>query len=176
MEGFVLNTGEAAKLLGVSISTIQRWVKQLKLPMEKNDRGHYLFTEEDIESLKQIHQQIQQGILLSDIAPVYEKKVRKGVLKDAGNDQSIEMFSAKIAEIELKLNAKADSVTSYQLLQHRREIEEMQNHINTLTNRIEMLEKQLAPQASNEKPEILDQGIKAKKTKKKSFVNSIFGF
>jgi chromosome-anchoring protein RacA len=44
-----MNTSEVAKLLGVSTSTIQRWVKQLELPMERNERGHYHFSSEDIE-------------------------------------------------------------------------------------------------------------------------------
>jgi chromosome-anchoring protein RacA len=173
MEGFELNTGEVAKMLGVSISTIQRWVKQLKLPMEKNDRGHYLFKEEDIEILKQIHNQIQQGVLLSDIAPNYEKKVRKGTVKDTDKDQAIELLTAKTAELETRLNEKADSVTTYQLLQHRREIEEMQLQIKTLINRITILEKQIK-ESSETKP--VPEQAKDRKGKKKNFVSTLFGF
>ena len=54
-----MNTSEVAKLLGVSASTIQRWVKQLGLPMEKNERGHYYFCSDDINLLKEIHEQLQ---------------------------------------------------------------------------------------------------------------------
>jgi chromosome-anchoring protein RacA len=176
MEGLELNTGEVAKLLGVSISTVQRWVKQLKLPMEKNDRGHYLFKEEDIELLKEIHQQIQQGVLLSDIAPNYEKKARMGVVKDVENVPAIEKLSSKITELETKLNDKADSVTTYQLLQHRREIEELQNQIKTLTNKIEILEKQLTLQTDAEKKLTHDKVNKVRKNKKKNFVSHLFGF
>jgi chromosome-anchoring protein RacA len=176
MEGFELNTGEVAKLLGVSISTVQRWVKQLKLPMEKNDRGHYLFKEEDIELLKDIHQQIQQGILLSDIAPHYERKARIGVIKDTSSEPAIEKLSSKITELEIKLNDKADSVTTYQLLQHRREIEELQNQIKSLTNKISLLEKQLSPQVDAEKPLTIEKASKERKTKKKNFVSHLFGF
>ncbi|MCL6573756.1 MAG: helix-turn-helix domain-containing protein, partial [Bacillus sp. (in: Bacteria)] len=43
-----MNTSEVAKLLGVSSSTVQRWVKQLRLPMEKNDRFHYHFNSDYI--------------------------------------------------------------------------------------------------------------------------------
>ena len=53
--GKKMNTSEVAKLLGVSSSTIQRWVKQLELPMERNERGHYHFNQEDIDLLKNIH-------------------------------------------------------------------------------------------------------------------------
>jgi chromosome-anchoring protein RacA len=176
MEGLELNTGEVAKLLGVSISTVQRWVKQLKLPMEKNDRGHYLFKEEDIELLKEIHQQIQQGVLLSDIAPNYEKKARIGVVRDVENVPAIEKLSSKINELETKLNDKADSVTTYQLLQHRREIEELQNQIKTLTNKINLLEKQLTPQTDIEKDSPYENIKKERKNKKKNFVSHLFGF
>lgn len=58
-----MNTNEVAKLLGVSASTIQRWIKQLQLPMERNERGHYHFSQEDIELLKEIHEQLQNGTL-----------------------------------------------------------------------------------------------------------------
>jgi chromosome-anchoring protein RacA len=175
MEGLELNTSEVAKLLGVSISTVQRWVKQLKLPMEKNDRGHYLFKEEDIELLKEIHQQIQQGVLLSDIAPSYEKKTRIGVKKDVGDDHALERLSSKITELETKLNGKADSVTSYQLLQHRSEIEELQNQIKTLTNKINMLENQLIPITNAEKSLTHEKESKQRKNKKKNFVSHLFG-
>lgn len=43
-----MNSSEVAKHLGVSTSTVQRWVKQLNLPMERNERGHYTFKEEDL--------------------------------------------------------------------------------------------------------------------------------
>jgi chromosome-anchoring protein RacA len=176
VEGLELNTNEVAKLLGVSISTVQRWVKQLKLPMEKNDRGHYLFKEEDIELLKDIHQQIQQGVLLSDIAPHYEKKARIGVVKECSSDPAIENLSSKMKELETKLNDKADSVTTYQLLQHRREIEELQIQIKTLTNKISLLEKQLSPEHDDEKPLPTEKANKERKTKKKNFVSHLFGF
>jgi chromosome-anchoring protein RacA len=175
MEGFELNTGEVAKLLGVSISTIQRWVKQLELPMEKNERGHYLFKKEDIELLKEIHQKIHQGALLQDIAPAYEKKALKGTAKDSGKDQAVEMLTTRVAELETRVNTKADSVTSYQLLQHRREIEELQNQVKILMERITVLESQLNT-SSNENQLAPDQVNKARKAKKKNFVSSLFGF
>lgn len=75
-----MNTSEVAKLLGVSPSTVQRWVKQLGLPMEKNERGHYYFNDVDIDQLKEIHEQLQSGTLIQDITPIKEKRnSRKGL-------------------------------------------------------------------------------------------------
>ena len=39
-----MNTNMVASELGVSAKTVQRWVKQLNLPAERNELGHYSFT------------------------------------------------------------------------------------------------------------------------------------
>lgn len=172
-----MNTSEVANLLGVSSSTIQRWVKQLELPMERNERGHYYFNHDDIELLKSIQAQIQNGVLLQEIAPVKEKKTRKGTIKAVENNAAVERLFTIVTELEAKVNSKADSVTSYQLLQHRREIEELQGQIKELTNQVEQLQSklnELLPPASIDKTLVFDQD-KGKK-KKKSFVSSLFGF
>lgn len=173
-----MNTNEVAKLLGVSSSTIQRWVKQLELPMDRNERGHYSFKSDDIDLLKEIQDQIQSGSLLQDITPVRENlKPRKGVIKSVGNDKSFEKLVAKVSELEISLNAKADSVASYQLLQHRREIEDLQDQVKDLTQQLELLQTQineLKKPAQIEKPLVLDHG--KVKRKKKNIVSSLFGF
>ncbi|WP_042455705.1 MerR family transcriptional regulator [Neobacillus dielmonensis] len=172
-----MNTGEVAKLLGVSVSTIQRWIKQLDLQMERNERGHYFFREEDINVLKKIHDQLQNGILLQEITPPKDKTVRRGTIKTAGSDEAIEMLNAKIKSLEKDLDGKADSVVSYQLLQHRREIEELQSHVTELSQQIERLQLELAEMKEEQlkdKPMVLNNG--KVKRKKKNFVSSLFGF
>ncbi|WP_312474827.1 MerR family transcriptional regulator [Neobacillus sp.] len=173
-----MNTSDVAKLLGVSTSSIQRWVKQLGLPMEKNERGHYHFTSEDIELLKKIHEQLQNGTLIHDISPLREKKSpRKGVVKAVENDVALEKLFSKVSKLEISLNTKADSVVSYQLLQHRREIEDLQNHVNQLSQQLELLQNQVKEMMSPtqiDKPLVLDHG--KVKRKKKNIVSSIFGF
>jgi chromosome-anchoring protein RacA len=173
-----MNTNEVAKLLGVSTSTIQRWIKQLALPMERNERGHYHFTPEDIDLLKKIHEQLQNGTLLQDLTQVNEKKkMRKGAVKTVENDQAFATLVAKVKELELSLNAKADSVTSYQLLQHRREIEDLQGQVKELSQQVLFLQEQLTElknPSPSEKPLVLEHG--KVKRKKKNFVSSLFGF
>ncbi|EKN65750.1 polar chromosome segregation protein [Neobacillus bataviensis LMG 21833] len=173
-----MNTSEVAKLLGVSSSTVQRWVKQLRLPMEKNERGHYHFSSEDIHLLKEIHEQLQNGTLLHEITPVNEKKnVRRGAVKSVENEQALEKLAAKVSEIEICMHAKADSVASYQLLQHRREIEDLQDQVKILTRQLELLQNQfneLNKPTQTEKLSVFDHS--KVKRKKKNFVSSIFGF
>jgi chromosome-anchoring protein RacA len=176
-EGIYMNTNDVAKLLGVSASTIQRWVKQLQLPMERNERGHYHFNNEDIDLLKNIQEQIQSGVLLQDIAPVQEKKSRKGTVKTIENTVELERLFTIVTELETKMNTKADSVTSYQLLQHRREIEDLQNQVKDLTKLVDSLQSQVAELKKfslPEKPLVLDDS--KVKRKKKNIVSSLFGF
>jgi chromosome-anchoring protein RacA len=173
----MMNTSEVAKLLGVSASTIQRWVKQLELPMERNERGHYHFNNQDIDLLKDIQTQIQNGTLLQEIAPVREKKTRKGIVKVPENNAALERLYTIISELELKVNSKADSVASYQLLQHRREIEDLNNQVTDLTKLVESLQSQVLELRSMtlpDKPLVLDRGNVSRK--KKNFVGSLFGF
>lgn len=178
MEGFEMNTSEVAKLLGVSTSTIQRWVKQLELPMERNERGHYHFSSEDIELLKKIHEQLQNGTLIQEIVPLKEKKnPRKGAVKAVNDNQALENLYSKVSELESNLNSKADSVASYQLLQHRRELEDLQHLVKDLSQQVEQLQKQmneLKMTSQMEEPLVFDHS--KVKRKKKNIVSSLFGF
>ncbi|WP_413309611.1 MerR family transcriptional regulator [Bacillus sp. 1P10SD] len=173
-----MNTSEVAKSLGVSASTIQRWVKQLELPMEKNDRGHYHFTKEDINQLKTIHEQLQNGILLQEITPVKARKsVRKGVVTAIEKDEILEKIIQKVNNLEVSVNTKADSVASYQLLQHRQEIEDLQNQVKHLTKQLSDLDEKFNEMkriAQLDQPLVLNSG--KVKRKKKNIVSSIFGF
>ncbi|WP_249652370.1 MerR family transcriptional regulator, partial [Lysinibacillus sp. D4A1_S13] len=62
-----MNTGMAAKELGVSAKTVQRWVQQLNLPAERNELGHHSFTPEDLDVLKLVKRQISEGTALLDV-------------------------------------------------------------------------------------------------------------
>ncbi|MDR6122869.1 chromosome-anchoring protein RacA [Bacillus sp. SLBN-46] len=173
-----MNTSEVAKSLGVSSSTIQRWVKQLELPMEKNDRGHYHFTSEDIDQLKTIHEQLQNGTLLQEIAPVKARKsFRKGIVTAVEKDEVLEKIMQKVNNLEVSLNTKADSVASYQLLQHRQEIEDLKNQVKHLTKQLGDLDEkfnEMKKKAQIDQPHVLNTG--KIKRKKKNIVSSLFGF
>jgi chromosome-anchoring protein RacA len=168
-----MNTAEVSKLLGVSQSTIQRWVKQLELPMERNERGHYHFNAEDIEILKTIQDQVQNGTLLQEIAAAKEKKPRIALVKKPETDTNMNRIFGKINDLERRLNEKADSVTSYQLLLHRREIEDLQEEIKHLTEKISFLESSLS---CDEKIETPIHEVLSRKPKKRKMLSFLFGF
>ncbi|WP_338452362.1 MerR family transcriptional regulator [Niallia oryzisoli] len=165
-----MNTKAVAKLLGISTSTVQRWVKQLNLEMERNELGHFIFSEEDIELLKQVKQQLQEGVLLQDISIQLPK--RTGIVKQTQANENIFELTHKLKSIENSLNQKADAVVSYQILQHRREMEELQEQISLLTERVTQLENVL-----KEKSEIAasSENENKKPRKKKNFFKLIFG-
>ncbi|WP_338469405.1 MerR family transcriptional regulator [Niallia sp. XMNu-256] len=169
-----MNTKSVADLLGISTRTVQRWVKQLGLEMARNDLGHFIFTEEDIELLKQVKKQLEDGVLLQDIT--VKANNRTGVVRSVQTEMQqtdLEEIEEKIKNLELSLYQKADSVVSYQLLQHRREIEELQNQITNLKEQISNLEKLLIREVQTAAS--LEE-TKIKPRKKKSFLKGIFGF
>ncbi|WP_053366610.1 MerR family transcriptional regulator [Bacillus sp. FJAT-27245] len=172
-----MNSSEVAKLLGVSTSTIQRWVKQLNLPMERNERGHYTFKDEDIALLENIREQIQNGALLQDIAPVNEKQSRKATVKAVEVHPDMDKILLMFSDLERRLDGKADSVTAYQLLQHRKEIEELQEQVAALSA---ALEKWAQPAATielpSEPPFALDAANLGKRKKKRKMMSLFFGF
>ncbi|MFO1445333.1 MerR family transcriptional regulator [Bacillus sp. Bva_UNVM-123] len=173
-----MNTATVAKLLKVSPSTIQRWVKQLDLDMERNELGHYIFTEEDITLLKNVQEQINNGIILQDVT-IKKKKVRKGKLNTPVNTDGMNDLLAKIELIEHTITQKADGVVSYQLLQHRREIEDLQNDVLKLTERIEslqLIQNEMIHSKTDENVIIFDKKKPNRKLKKKNIISSLFGF
>ncbi|WP_191559963.1 MerR family transcriptional regulator [Metabacillus idriensis] len=172
-----MNTSEVAKLLGVSPKTVQRWVKQLNLQMERNELGHYLFTDEDISTLRDIKEQLNQGILFQEVKVAEKKPARKGLVK-ADAQENIPAFQEilqKLAELDQKVNSKADGVVSYQLLQHRREIEELNGRIAELESKIESLEKQ-KEKHPKEQALVFDHSSIPKKQKRRNLISSIFSF
>ncbi|WP_059170552.1 MerR family transcriptional regulator [Bacillus sp. FJAT-27445] len=172
-----MNSSEVAKLLGVSTSTIQRWVKQLNLPMGRNERGHYTFKEEDIALLESIREQIQNGALLQEIAPVNEKSTRTGVVKSVEVHPDFDELFLMFSDLERRIDGKADSVTAYQLIQHRREIEDLQSQVATLAAAIEKMEPLVGKREPQSVPPILlDPTVPGKRKKKRKIMGMFFGF
>lgn len=166
-----MNTGAVSKLLGVSSSTVQRWVKHLGLEMERNEFGHFLYSQEDVETLKEFKEQIQSGIPIQHIQ--VRKPTRRGSVKFLQKQSSL---VDKVNKLERSIENKADSVVTYQLLQHRREIEELQGKIEQLTNQVDELHLSLR-HSLNKASELKEQEpTSSKKQKKKTVFHTLFGF
>ena len=164
-----MNTKSVAELLEISTSTVLRWVKQLNIEMERNEHGHFIFSEEKINILKDVKQQLQNGIPIQDIS--IDKTKRTGVAKTVSPESNMSQLEEKVIQMETSLNKKADSVVSYQLLQHRREIDDLQEQVSFLVNRLAEIEEVLIKQ--KEMAATVEEEIIPKK--KKNLFKAIFG-
>ncbi|MCG8396386.1 chromosome-anchoring protein RacA [Bacillus atrophaeus] len=155
-----MNTNVVARELGVSTKTVQRWVKQLNLPAERNELGHYSFTEDDVNVLKSVQKQVSEGVALQEVNVPRQHKKRSGFILQKTNggasEQRIEQLEQKLSallqqkqsedkllarldELERQLKQKADEGVSYQLLQHRREIDDLHADLQSLTSQTKHL-------------------------------------
>ena len=173
-----MNTSAVAKMLGVSPSTIQRWVKQANLQMERTELGHYQFSEDSIKILKDIQEQLNNGVLLQDLK-LKQKKTRKATVSAGPSEVFLEKLINRIDGLENKLASKADDIVSYQLLQHRREIEDLQNEVTRLNTIIEGLQQaavETAMVVEMESKPVFTPVTSLRKFKKRNAISAFFGF
>lgn len=168
-----MSTAAVAKSLGVSRRTLMRWVEQLNLELAKNELGHYQFSDADIKKLKQIQENTD-----TVLPQQKEQQSRKAIVmtKTVDEDKMVELTN-RIEQVEQSLQRKADDVVSYQLLQHRKEMEELIGTINKLEHRIEELESaQKRPEIPKDPALVFDHGQASKKPRRKGLISSILGF
>ena len=171
-----MNTNEVSKLLGVSPKTVLRWVTQLRLEIERTPLNHYRFSERDVALLHQVQEQLKNGTLLQNIE-VHEKKVRKAKVSNKpprGENKKYDKLVERIEHLERKLSTKADDVVSYQILQHRNEIEELQSVVCQLTQQIETLQTKLEVASQADCFLTFDEAASTEKSKKKPFFSTLF--
>src|SRR5690606_13412787 len=140
-----MNTAEFARRLGVSSRTVRKWIKTYQLPCKKNEYGHYVFEESDLPLFEQIWNQVKSGVP-SDKIELSTPEPRKGTARkmvqasDKTLSQKLNMIMERIKENEKEIEKKASEVVSYQLLQHRKEIDELQKRVQKMEAYIEQLE------------------------------------
>ncbi|PLR72475.1 chromosome segregation protein [Bacillus sp. UMB0728] len=169
-----MNTNKAASSLGVSPSTIQRWVKQFGLEVGRNELGHYHFEEDQLEILKDIQSQIQNGALVHEVKLSVQKTPE---VKQQNEDHSVQIkeLADKVTQLDSRLDSKADDVVSYQLLQHRREIEDLKTQLLQMAEKVGQLEASSQIAASDQLP-VFDHPSIKRSWKKKNIISMLFGF
>lgn len=169
-----MNTSAVAKVLGVSPRTVQRWVKQLGMQMERNESGHFLYSADDIEALKNYKDQIQSGASVQTITA--KKPVRKAsvTVKKVVDEEKTVQLDDKLKALERKIDGKADSVVTYQLLQHRNEIEELKNKITQMEKEMEKEMEKLFSETKELRAMLISEHMTVEKPKKKNIFSSIF--
>lgn len=145
----VLKTKDVSQLLGVSPKTVLSWVKNHKIACQKNEQGHYLFNAANIEELKSIQQQLYGEGIKEQTAVEKEEMVPRHVF-----NRKMKEMMAIVEEMQYQLNEKADAVVSYQLLNHRAEIEEMNKLLAKLEQRVANVERMFAETTKETKHDV----------------------
>ncbi|MCM3718889.1 chromosome-anchoring protein RacA [Fictibacillus phosphorivorans] len=164
----VLKTKTVSEELGVNPTTVQRWVRHFNIPCEKNEHGHYLFKQEDIEQLREIKAQLDNGLLMNDIQIQSSQTSEKSVELPTQFEEKFDRLNKAIKELEKKVEEKADSVVSYQMLQHASELEELIKKIENMEARLQDLEVAIL---KNNYPE---EKLYVKEKPKKNWFVSLF--
>lgn len=144
----MMKTSDVAKELGVNPKTVLKWIKQHDIPCEKNEIGHFEFTEEHLEQLKEIQttpssQRVQptegkrQGTVSISIEETEKWKEMEG---------KIDQLFMRLMENERRMERKAGEVVTFQILEHRSEIDDLQKKIQKLEARIQQLEDKKPPE------------------------------
>lgn len=154
-----------AKKLGVSPKAVVRIAQQLNLNIEKNKYGHFIFTQDNLDKMLEYHRShIEQTLspaIISQVEPStdFEQFVTQ-----------LNTITHRLNRIEEKMQDKADDVVNYQLLQHRREMEEMMDRIQKLEASLEKKEPIYIT------PDIKPTYEREEKPKRRKMILSIFGF
>lgn len=168
-------TKEVSALLGVNPTTVQRWVKYFNLHCQINEHGHYIFLAPHVELLKEIHSQLREGKKLkdikissshSDLVNVVADREKKDMVPRHVYFHKIDDMMERIEQLESKLSQKADDVVSYQLLNHRSEIDAMGKMLKNIENKLAEMEEKLAKAVDTDVATELVNG----KEKKRSFM------
>ncbi|CAG9621790.1 MerR family transcriptional regulator [Sutcliffiella rhizosphaerae] len=168
----LLKTHEVAKELGMAPRTVRKWVKEHDIPCTKNDYGHYVYNAEAIALLETLKGNTETAGTLDLFANGSMEKNREVSSPYNQQDKKIKILTERIMRTEQLLQQKADEVVSYQLLQQRKEIEE-------LTQKVEILEEmlndvQVKPTTKQETSHFFNQEPPFK-NKRKNVFRAIFG-
>lgn len=167
----LVKTKTVSKQLNVNPSTIQRWVKHFDLPCRKNEHGHLLFNEKDIQQLKHIKKQLNNGLAMDEVDPNgFEKNEPVESVSMPQYEKRLDEMVLRIEDVERKLSEKADEVVSVRLFQHRSELDELTKTIGDMDNRLKMIEEQLSALNPAEEVAAADEN-----KPKRNWLVSLFG-
>lgn len=151
-------TSQVAEQLQLTNKKVLLFSKKGKLNVEKSSNGTYLFTDEQMMKIKEMSE--------ASLQPAETK------LNDQTNSLQIIELGQKLDKIEEKLETKANEVVSVQILEHRREIEDLKKLVSKLGDEVLQLNESI----TSLKTELEDQKkIVAFKPKKRFAILSIFG-
>lgn len=146
----MMKTSDVAKELGINPKTVLKWVKQHDIPCEKNELGHFEFTDQHLKQLKQV----QSNSPSQRAAPTVSK--REGTVslsieeteKWQEMQKQMDQMLMRLMENERRIEEKAGEVVTFQILEHRSEIDDLQKKVDKLEARIQELEERKQTESS----------------------------
>ncbi|MCM3617120.1 MerR family transcriptional regulator [Sutcliffiella horikoshii] len=164
-----LKTHEVAKELGMAPRTIRKWVQKYNIPCTKNDYGHYVYDAEAISLLETLktNSEVAAAYDYDTVNPPSQKNPEKDVTIV---QQRMDTLLERVTRTEQLVQQKADDVVSYQLLQQRKEIEELTKKVEKMEGIIDQLHEKQTKKL--DPPLIFDQ---PSQPKRRNVFRSIFG-
>ncbi|MDQ0255249.1 chromosome-anchoring protein RacA [Evansella vedderi] len=172
-----LKTKDVATKLGVNQKTVQRWIRHFGLKCETNELGHYVISQVVYEQLAVIQEQLNSGKRMSEISlKGVEKKLTTSeqMVSSQHLDERFNRLLFQIDQLDRKIQNKAGEVVEIQMLQHRKEIDEITETLERFDLRLKNLENALNNEADKVIP-LKTQQKEIQRSKKRRFA-SIFSF
>lgn len=170
----VFSTREVAVKLGVSSTTVKRWVAFFQGWFQKDELGHYIFSSGDISRLRSIKEQLQQGMTMQAIMDAHSdnSKKEKASVPPPLSIETDELLN-RISQLEQKLAQKADDIVNLQVLQHRNELEEIRKTVQALASEVQTIQRSLSRHSERTLASLRET---PKPAKKKSFLSMLSNF
>lgn len=149
----VYRTKDVARELNVSATTVKRWACHFRNRFRKDEAGRYVFTVEDLDTLRMVKQRLDEGAQLNSIELGEAPDVTDAAVKIAAAASTVPGMAAPAADkrlwerldmLELQLDQKANEVTEFKVLQHRKELDELRSQIADISQILERMEVRLA--------------------------------
>ncbi|OEH92993.1 MerR family transcriptional regulator [Bacillus solimangrovi] len=158
-----LKTREVSSRLGVAPRTVRKWIKDFNIPCEKNDNGHYLITENVLRSLQEV-----KHIDFEERDNLARKVTEEKESVDISNVLVlVTELTERINHLERQLEQKADEVVSYQVLQHRTEIDGVVKRLEQVEDKFDKFDKQLSFKLTEEE-------VAVTKSEKRNWLANMF--
>lgn len=142
----VVKTKEVSDIIGVGSKTVRKWVKQYNIPFSKNEQGHYVYNEEALDLIKQIKKEADsKSASFVSNSEIFSK---------------LDRITERLDSIEYQLSCKANEIVHTQVLQHRHEIDDVINKLESINNHIKRLEEGM--KESQESQEIQPESKQSK--------------
>ncbi|QQK79929.1 MerR family transcriptional regulator [Salicibibacter cibi] len=115
----LVKTKNVAEVLRVAPKTVQTWVRKYQIPVQTNDRGHYLYDHNSIDRLRTVKStqmpEEKEPFIEREAKPTYEEAEKR-----------MDDILRRLDHLENMIEQKADEVVSFQLLKHRQELDDVQ--------------------------------------------------